>query len=385
MNISSFFSDTFSKNSKCESFAPGRIEFIGNHTDYNGGNVLGVATTEGISAAGASRNDNKICLISTASKKVYETSLDSIKAIEGDDNWVNYPLGVLKCLIDKGMTATSGFEIAYDSNLPVGAGLSSSAAMELSTAYILTKLFDFPLDKKALAQVSRKAENEFVGVPCGILDQGVSAHGEENQLVFIDCDKEFFDIYPFSQPVNLWVFNTHSKHSLVDSLYSTRHTECMNAVKILKKDIPSLKNLCELNKADWEKHQHALTGDIEKRAEHIIFENERVKDVVKLLGEKNIELIGKNLHASHLSSQNLFENSTAELDFLVENLMAQPNVLGARLSGGGFGGASMAMTTANYTTEQAEEIQKKYTEKFGHPVEFFMTKPGKGARLTSSK
>ena len=224
-----------------EAAAPGRIEFLGNHIDYNGGKVLGAAINGIVCALVRPRKEQTIRLFSESFENdIVETSLNDLSFRKGSEFWANYPLGVLWSLKEAGLAPSSGFELILTTDLPLAAGLSSSAAVELATALALLQLGGHKLGKSDLARLCRRAENDFVGLPCGILDQGVSSYGEKDHLVLIDCEKENFSTLPLPQNTCLWIFDTGIKHDLVDSLYATRHSECSQALKLLKKREPAL-------------------------------------------------------------------------------------------------------------------------------------------------
>lgn len=380
--INKQFTQKFGREPAVSAQAPGRLEFIGNHTDYNGGPVLGVSVDRRISVALAPRDDRQVRLWSATMDCETITNLDSITPLTGEDSWANYALGVFKELIDAGMKTPHGFDMAVDSDLPPGAGLSSSAAFELSCGYGMCALFDFELERTDMARVGRRAENNFVGMPCGILDQGVSAFGDVDCLVKIDCEREEFNRLPLPHDVHFWVFNTAKKHSLVDSLYGERHRECMESVKRLQAALPDINCLAQVNSEQLEAN-HALLGDVlHRRARHIVGECERVRAVELALKSGDMRAVGKMLFESHDSSRINFENSIAELDLLVDELRRTDNVWGARLTGGGFGGAVMAVTNSAFDQGQAEKIVQAYQEKFGQQATFFHTQTGPGAQRT---
>ncbi|MDR1816901.1 MAG: galactokinase, partial [Puniceicoccales bacterium] len=333
--LTDFFTKTFNASPRFAARAPGRLEFIGNHLDYNGGPVLGAAIDRYVTAALAPRADRKIVLASTSQDARVETSLDTLAPATGAASWGNYPLGVFKVMRDAGLNAPHGFDLAVDSDLPVGAGLSSSAAIELATAYALAAAFGFALDKKTAAVLGRAAENTFVGMPCGILDQGCSAFGKAGALVLIDCEHNAFDTRPLPAGTHFWVFNSRKKHALIDSLYATRNRECKEAFAILKARNPALANLARATEAEVAAAAGELGDARAKRALHVVRETARVNDTLAALDAGDTARVGRNLTASHESSRDLFENSCAELDFLVEVVTALPGVYGARLTGGG--------------------------------------------------
>ncbi|MEO0794393.1 MAG: galactokinase [Verrucomicrobiota bacterium] len=361
--------------------APGRLEFIGNHTDYNGGPVLGVAVNRHVSVALAPRNDELIRIWSGTIHRGVEIRLSELAPLTDDDGWANYALGVLDELIKAGMTISSGFDMAVDSDLPAGSGMSSSAAFELSSACALCELYGFEIDRQAIARLARRAENNFVGVPCGILDQGVCTFGKEHHLVSIDCQTETFGHIRMPEGVNFWVFNTAKKHALVDSLYSTRHRECMDALADLQTRFKDLKCLAEISLEDLEDNRILLSGALYHRAHHVVSECARVHAVKAALEDKDMEKVGRLIFASHASSRDDFENSIAELDFLVDKLHNESSVWGARLTGGGFGGAVMAVTTDEFDQAAAESIAGEYLERFGQPASVFHTLTGNGAQV----
>ena len=361
--------------------APGRIEFLGNHLDYNGGPVLGAAINGIVCALAMPREERKIRLFSeTFEDVVVETSLDDLSRRVGDESWANYPLGILWALQEKELAPSCGFNLVLTTDLPLSAGLSSSAAVELATALALLQLGQSTLGKIDLARLCRRAENEFVGVPCGILDQGVSAHGEEDRLVLIDCLKESFSTLPFPENTCLWIFDTGIKHDLVDSLYSTRHAECSQALEVLRQEQPDLPCLAAASTETLA--SVSLPETISKRARHVIEEAARVEEAVTLLkGNESTAKIGELLFASHASSRDLFENSCPELDFLVDDLSERAGVLGARLTGGGFGGAVLAWTNRAFSGDLAEETASSYEKTFGKRPGIHKFKASAGARI----
>ncbi len=357
--------------------APGRIEFIGNHTDYNGGTVLGAAIDRGIWVAARAVEGGRAQFVSGHSPAVVEVALDgTLSKQTGDRAWVNYQLGVWAKLPDFALRRPAGFQFADLSDLPSGAGLSSSAAIELATGLALTALAGEHPERVTLVKLGRKAENEFVGVPCGILDQGVSGFGQRDHLVFIDCRGPSFATVPLPADAHFWVFNTHTKHALVDGLYAARHRECMEAAQAL--GVPLL---ADATPALLEAKRAVLPELNYKRARHVIEEIGRVAAVRAALAQGELAAVGRLLTASHRSSQTLFENSTAELDFLVDQLAAAPHVHGARLTGGGFGGAVMALTSGVFGAAQAEAVVAAYAARFGAQPAVLHLKTGSGAEL----
>lgn len=354
--------------------APGRIEFIGNHTDYNGGTVLGASIDRGVWVAVAPREDGQRRFASDQREGFVTLSADTAAKQAGEASWVNYPVGVAASFAAFGLRAPGGFDYFAMSDLPVGAGLSSSAAIELASALAFLALTEQDVSRETLVKLGRHAENHFVGVPCGILDQGVSGFGRKDHLVFIDCRGPVFATVPMPADAHFWIFNTHAKHALVDGLYAARHRECMEAAKGL-----GVALLADVKPAELAARGGALPDVVGRRAKHIVEEIARVDATVTALRAGDLAAVGRLLTASHRSSQQLFENSVPELDFLVDALVATPEVYGARLTGGGFGGAVMALTSGAFDEARGRGIADAYAKQFGAAPDVFHMRTGDGA------
>lgn len=341
---------------------------------------MGVAIDKIVMAALAKRDDDKLCFASIRTGEKVYVDINDIKKQNKEHNWVNYPLGVFKYLLEAGMTANAGFDMLDMSSVPPGAGLSSSAAIELSSGYAMSALYGFDVDKKTLVRIGRQSENLFVGMPCGILDQGVSGYGKADSLVFIDCLTEEFSNFPLPHKCRFWLFNSTKKHALVDGLYAERHAECMEAAKILSEG-GKMRLLRHFTISDLEAAKSKMTQKVYNRAKHVIEENERVLKAKDLLLRGDITGVGKLLNASHESSKTLFENSCEELDFLVDTVSGIEGVYGARLTGGGFGGAVMAFTDDTFSQTQANEVSQIYAKKFGKQPMIFTCASGDGAKI----
>lgn len=350
------------------SFAPGRVELLGNHTDYNGGVVLSAAIDLGISAQGRRRDDGKILLTSDGISGVVEAGVDDLTA---SGSWADYPLGVTKMLIEAGYPV-GGFEAEFSSTLPLGAGLSSSAALEVCTAVLLMKLYEFDLGRLDLAKLCRKGENEFVGVSCGLLDQVSSIFGKKENAIFLDCRAETVENVALPDDVALLVVNSGVKHALTGGEYNERREQCFAAAKIL--GVPALRDAtsAQLAAAD-------MPELVKRRAAHITGENERVFEALADLRQGSAAVFGRNMSASHRSSRENFENSTPELDALVEITCAQEGVLGARLTGGGFGGAMVALVDKSRIAAVAGAVEKEYARRTGHQGTAYQCQIGDGA------
>lgn len=356
--------------------APGRIEFIGNHTDYNGGTVLGAAIDRGVWVAVAARDDGERRFYSGHTGKIVTLPADEAGPQRGHSSWVNYPLGVLWAMPVFHCRIPQGFDYVVLSNVPAGAGLSSSAAIELASALAFLAITGQSVERRTLVEIGKHAENHFVGVPCGILDQGVSGFGQAGCLVFIDCHGPRFETVPLPAEARFWIFNTHTKHALVDGLYADRHRQCMDAAKAL-----GVALLADVTSGDLTRMSGSLAGGRFKRAKHVVEEIERVRETVAALARSDLPAVGRLLTESHRSSQFLFENSTPELDFLVDALEASGRVYGARLSGGGFGGAVMALTDSTFDDADAQKIVEAYTKKFGASPDVLKAQTDQGASI----
>jgi galactokinase len=356
--------------------APGRIEFIGNHTDYNGGTVLGAAINLGVWVAVGPAPAGVLSFATDSQRGIVAVSASDPRKQTGAQRWANYPLGVWTSLRGFGLKQPDGLEYLAASNLPVGAGLSSSAAIELATALAYLALTGENPSRETVVTLGRHAENNFVGVPCGILDQGVSGFGRKNHLVFIDCRGPRFETVPMPAGAHFWVFNTQAKHALVDGLYAARHRECLEAANGL-----GVALLADVTLAKLEQGRARLTEVNYRRAKHVVEEIDRVARACAALAAGDLAGVGRLLTASHRSSQTQFENSTPELDFLVDALAAAPHVFGARLTGGGFGGAVMALTDAEFSLAQAAQVAAAYGHRFGSRPDVLHCETGDGAEV----
>jgi galactokinase len=356
--------------------APGRIEVIGNHTDYNGGTVLGAAIDRGVWVALARRGDGRRRLASAQRGAVVEVGAGPPERQAGEAAWANYPLGVLAAFPASGLRVPAGFDYLAMADLPPGAGLSSSAALELASALVFAAAAGERPERAVLVEAARRAENEFVGVPCGILDQAVSGFGRKDHLVFIDCRGPRIETVPLPVEAHFWIFNPPTRHALVDGLYAARHRDCLAAARAL-----GVAQLADATPA-WFAARAGGLDDVEaRRARHVIEEIARVDAAMAALRAGDLAALGRALTASHRSSQRWFENSTAELDFLVDRLAATPHVHGARLTGGGFGGAVLALTDGSFGARDAEGVAAAYAGRFGPRPEVLHARTGAGAEL----
>lgn len=366
------FQETFHSAPQAIAYAPGRIEIIGNHTDYNGGDVLGAAINRRIYAAAALNEGKKLAICSTQSGVLVEIDLErELNPLEGPHAWVNYPLGVLRELLPRYPELRHGVSLYCHSDIPIGGGLSSSAAIELSSALAFLALEGATMDRAELARLCRRAENDFVGVPSGILDQGVSIFGQEQGLVRIDCQQEIFKVFRLEADVAIWIFDSGEQHSLADGCYEQRFQECQQALAEIRHAFPETSCLARLapEALDWVRAREDQNWS--KRARHVAEEHLRVGLAVERIEAGDLPGLGSLLKTSHWSSSRLFENSTPRLNWLVEGLSAVDGVHGTRLTGGGFGGAAMALTDPDLTPETFGPLLGRFAKQFGtqpHPL-----------------
>lgn len=360
-------------------FAPGRVNFIGEHTDYNDGFVLPLALELGITVLGSPRQDSMLRVTSIDNGESRQISIDLKTPGSGNSgSWGDYVEGVARVLLSAGHDIR-GAELLIASDLPTGAGLSSSAALEMAVGYALLSLSNQPVDLVSLALAGQKAEHLWVGTRCGIMDQLASACSREGSALFIDCRSlEFKAIPVVDSATSILVVDTRVKHSLASSAYNQRREECEAAVKRLQHALPNIRALRDVSTKDFAEHGHLLVDPQLKRARHVITENERVQEVVHLLENRQFDSIGPLLVASHRSLQHDYEVSCRELDFLVDTAIEQPGVLGARMTGGGFGGSIVCLVRTSAVDDIQETLRRVYAEKFGHEPGFILTKGGRG-------
>jgi galactokinase len=339
-------------------WAPGRVELLGNHTDYNDGFVLSAAIDYGIAAAGELTGGQEVELHSSAFPEVVRAPLSRLEPQAEDASWANYPLGVIDQLIRAGHQVP-GLRLRVETTLPAGAGLASSAALEVATGLVVLKLVGQTMDRLELAKLCRRAENEFVGVNCGLLDQVSSLFGRERHAIFLDCRYDRVANVPFPGDVVLLITHTGAPHRLTGGEYNERREQCHAAAAAL--GLPALR---DASSAQVE-GAGALTPLQRRRALHVTGENERVRQGLQLLRSGDLDGFGGLMFASHHSSQKHFENSTPELDLLV-GLAREAGVLGARLTGGGFGGAIVSLVPAARVEDIREKLERRYSEQTGN-------------------
>ena len=363
-------------------FSPGRVNLIGEHTDYNGGHVFPCALTLGTYGAARKREDNKIHFYSMNldSFGIVEASLDDLTN-KKEYNWANYPLGVVWAFKEKGHTITSGFDMVIWGNIPNGSGLSSSASLEVLTGVILTDLFEIKdLSMTDLALIGQYSENNFNGCNCGIMDQFAVAMGKKDHAIFLNTSDLSYEYAPcVLDGAKIVITNSKVKHSLVDSAYNDRRNECAAALKALQSEL-DIQALGDLTPEEFEAHKSLIKDEIQlQRAKHAVYENQRTIDAVTALKAGDIESFGKLMNQSHISLRDDYDVSCEEIDILVDLAWKIPGVLGSRITGGGFGGCTVSIVKDESIDTFIETIGKTYLEKVGHEAEFYTVDIGDGA------
>jgi len=364
-------------------FAPGRVNLIGEHTDYNGGHVFPCALTLGTFGIARKRNDKNVNFFSINFEKlgIIRTSLDDLVP-NSKAGWTNYPKGVIWAFEKRGFKMDCGLDILIYGNIPNGSGLSSSASLEVLTGLILKDVYGFDVSMIEIALIGQDAENNFSGMNCGIMDQFASAMGKKDNAIFLDANTLHYEYAPVVlENAKIVIVNSKVKHSLVDSAYNDRRKECETAVEELQR-VVEIKTLGELSEAQFEQYKDAIGTDIRrKRAKHAVYENQRTIQAVKALKENDIETFGKLMNASHVSLRDDYEVSCEEIDILVNLAWDTAGVIGARITGGGFGGCTVNIIENDAVDRFVEKVGAAYEERVGHKAEFYIVDIGDGAHV----
>lgn len=364
-------------------FAPGRVNLIGEHTDYNGGHVFPCALTIGTYAAAKKREDRKLRFFSLnfPDDGVIETSLDELVP-DDQFGWTNYPKGVIATFNKNGFQITGGVDMVVYGNIPSGAGLSSSASLEVLTGFILRDVYGFEVSNTALALIGQDAENNYVGMNCGIMDQFTVAMGKKNNAIFLDTSDLAFEYVPLKMDgVKIVLANTNKMHKLTDSSYNTRRCKCEQALGELK-GVVDIENLCDLTPEQFEKYKGAIKDPVrQKRAKHAVYENQRTIDAVKVLKAGDIEKFGKLMNESHVSLCRDFEVTGVELDTLAEAAWKVPGCIGSRMTGAGFGGCTVSLVRDEAVDDFVKAVGDTYLKKIGYPASFYVVSIGDGPRV----
>lgn len=364
-------------------FAPGRVNLIGEHTDYNGGHVFPCALTLGTYGIARKREDNKLRFYSVNFERlgVIESSLEDLKPYKAAE-WTNYPKGVMWAFEERGYKLPNGLDILLYGNIPNGSGLSSSASLEVLTGVILKDMFGFDVSMTDIALIGQFSENNFNGCNCGIMDQFASAMGKKDNAIFLDTNTLQYEYAPVVlEDAKIVIINSKVKHSLVDSAYNDRRNECETALKELQ-EVVAVQTLGDLTEEAFEKHKDAIKSEIrQKRARHAVYENQRTIRAVEALKENRIEEFGKLMNESHRSLRDDYEVSCKEIDILVDLAWETEGVIGSRITGGGFGGCTVSIVKNEAVDGFIKNIGEQYLAKVGHEAEFYVVDIGDGARV----
>jgi galactokinase len=378
--IDDTFKKLFSSSPEVVVRAPGRVNLIGEHTDYNEGFVLPAAIDRYIEFAGRRRADRTVCAHSVDFNDSVEFSLDDIRQ-DNEHRWSNYLRGVSKFLEEDGHRLT-GADVVFGGNVPREAGLSSSAAVEVAAATFWQRLLGLKFDPLYVVKLSRRAENEFVGVPCGIMDQFISALGRREHALFLDCRDLSFRHVPLRGDVKVVVCNSGVKRALAQSEYEVRLKQCRQSVAQLRTKGLAVNSLRDVEPEDLETGRDALSEILLRRARHVVTENQRTREAVQVLEAGDIERFGELMNASHVSLRDDYEVSSKELDVLVEIAWKQPGTLGARMTGAGFGGCTVNLVRADAAEAFADAVRKGYQEALGLKAEIYVCQASDGALAT---
>lgn len=363
-------------------FAPGRVNMIGEHTDYNGGHVFPCALTIGTYAAVKKRTDRKLRFYSMnfESLGIIESSLDDLTPSD-KAGWTNYPKGVMWAFAERGMKMDCGLDIVLNGNIPNGSGLSSSASLEVLTGYYLKDLYGFEVTNVDLAKIGQYSENNFNGMNCGIMDQFASAMGKKDHAIFLDTADLSYQYAPLVlDGAKIVVTNSNVKHSLVNSEYNVRRSECEKALEELQTAV-KINGLGDLTEEEFEVHKSAIKDEVRvKRAKHAVYENQRTIRAVEALKKNDLKLFGELMNASHVSLRDDYQVSCEEIDVLVEEAWKVDGVIGSRITGGGFGGCTVSIVKDDAVEQFKEKVGAAYKERVGKTADFYVVEIGDGPR-----
>jgi galactokinase len=385
MNITKLtttFRELFEVQPEQAFFAPGRINLIGEHTDYNGGHVFPCAITYGTYAVAKKRDDNVVRLYSVnfPNKEVIEFDLTQLD-YDKQHNWANYPKGMIRYIKEAGYDIPTGFECVIEGNIPNGAGLSSSASIELLTGVMLDGLFKLGIPRLDMIKLGKRVENEFIGVNSGIMDQFAIGMGKKDAGILLDCQTLNFQYAPIKlEGYKILIMNTNKRRELADSKYNERRGECEQALAQLQQRLP-IEALGQLTEAEFDENQTLIPNEtVRKRAKHAVYENVRTLKALEELKAGNLEAFGQLLNQSHISLRDDYEVTGVELDSLVEAAWKQPGVIGARMTGAGFGGCAIAIVENEQVDSFIAKVGAAYHDKIGYPADFYVASIGDGAK-----
>lgn len=363
-------------------FAPGRINLIGEHTDYNGGHVFPAAISFGTYALAQKRNDQKL--------RFYSLNFPSIGTVEFDladldyneaHDWANFPKGMIHYMKESGLKITTGMDILFYGDIPTGAGLSSSASIEMVTGVLLEGLFDLKIDRVKMIQLGQKVENDYIGVNSGIMDQFAIGKGKKGHAILLNCQTLAYNYAPIELTDHvIIIINTNKQRTLAGSKYNERRVQCEQALANLQTAL-QIKGLGDLTKEQFEQHKHLITDETnQKRAKHAVYENLRTVEALQQLQQGNLEAFGQLMNESHKSLQLDYEVTGIELDTIIQAAWDQPGVVGARMTGAGFGGCAIAIVEIDKVDSFKNNVNKIYRGKIGYEASFYTAAIGDGAR-----
>ncbi|XCY62708.1 galactokinase [Streptococcus iniae] len=382
-NYKQTFQSIFAEEAQGLYFSPGRINLIGEHTDYNGGHVFPAAITLGTYGVARKRDDRNCRFYSANFKEVgiIEISLDQLVFVK-KDNWTNYAKGVIAFLQEAGHTIDSGFDLYVDGNIPNGSGLSSSASLELLVGIVCEDLFQLKLDRLDLVKIGKQTENQFIGVNSGIMDQFAIGMGADKKAIYLDTNTLAYDLVPLDLGEHVIVImNTNKRRELADSKYNERRAECEKALEELK-TLLDIDTLGQLDADTFDQYAYLIKdSNCMKRARHAVLENQRTAKARKALEAGELEVFGRLVNASHVSLEHDYQVTGIELDTLVHTAWQQEGVLGARMTGAGFGGCAIAIVAKDKVDSFKERVAKTYTEIIGYAPTFYMAEVAKGSHL----
>ena len=375
------FEEVFGDNNGVKVFfAPGRVNLIGEHTDYNGGHVFPCALTIGTYGAARTREDNKLCFYSMNFENlgVIESSIEDLKP-EKEAGWTNYPKGVMWAFEERGFKIPKGMDILLNGNIPNGSGLSSSASVEVLTGAILREFFGFDVTNQDLALIGQFSENKFNGVNCGIMDQFAIAMGKKDHAIFLDTADLSYAYAPVKlEGAKIVIACSNKKRGLGDSKYNERRSECETALSELQA-VVDIKSLGELTEAQFEEYKSAIKDSTRmRRAKHAVYENQRTLQAVAALSANDIALFGTLMNASHVSLRDDYEVTGIELDTLVEEAWKAEGVIGSRMTGAGFGGCTVSIVKDEFIDDFKKQVGEAYKTKIGYDADFYVVEIGDG-------
>lgn len=363
--------------------APGRVNLIGEHTDYNEGFVFPMALEFQILTAARQRSDRLVRIHSFDYRKTVEFSLDDPIGFDAENRWSNYPRGVLSLLLEMGIEL-SGMDLIFTGNIPQGSGLSSSAALEVGVGITLQGLFGFIMDGPELARLCQRAENCFVGMNCGIMDQFISMMGQKDHALFLDCRTLEYRLIPLELgPYRVVICHSGVKHSLVDSEYNKRRRECETGVAVIKRRYPQIKTLRDATISQLNTCRGELDPVVYRRCHHVITENDRVLQSIDSLKRNDLKTFGRLMNESHDSLRNDYQVSCSEIDLLVEFARNFKGVLGSRITGGGFGGCTVNLISHSVIGEFSSQLTDYYQKATGTTPQIYISTPAAGAEIIS--